>query len=94
MSLSCASAQDLTIWSQWSQATGIGEVFQEVLEAFEADTGLTVEHTTFGEDLTEVYETAVLTGCQPDIVIINLVDKPADWLELGATVPVTAWMDK
>lgn len=92
--LGSASAQDLTIWSLWSEAEGTGTVFKEVLETFQADTGLTVEHTTFGEDLPEAYETAVLAGRQPDIVIVNLVDKPADWLELGATVPVTAWLDE
>ena len=92
--LGSVSAQDLTIWSLWSEATGTGTVFRDVLETFQASSGLSVEHTTFGEDLPEAYETAVLAGRQPDIVIINLVDKPADWLELGATVPVTAWLDE
>ena len=83
------SAQNLTLWSIFSEAEGSGVVFREVLEAFEADTGITVEHTVFGDELPEAYETALIAGRQPDIVMVNLVDKPADWLELGATLPVT-----
>lgn len=45
-------------------------------------------------DSPEVYETSLVAGDAPEIILINLYAKPTEWLEQDATEPVTDWIEQ
>jgi multiple sugar transport system substrate-binding protein len=84
----------LTIQHGWSKSTPVGQLFQNLLDQFhKANPSISFKQTIVtGTDDTQKYETAVLAGEEPDIVLLNLVSDTLNWLQQGATVDVTQYL--
>jgi multiple sugar transport system substrate-binding protein len=78
------------------ETTPAGIALKAAIEAFEDEfPNITVEQNVVAIlDSPEVYETALLAKQPPDVIWINLFGRPLEWLEQGATLPVTDLMDE
>lgn len=76
------------------------EPFRDPLKAafrqFEQENpGIEIEDKVVAvEDSPQVYETSLTAGEPPEVVMINLYGKPTQWMENGATLPVTDYIDE
>ncbi|HEV8546755.1 MAG TPA: ABC transporter substrate-binding protein, partial [Candidatus Limnocylindrales bacterium] len=95
---SATAGEAVTLKLQHSEpeTTPAGIALKAALEAFEKEfPNITVEQNVVAIlDSPEVYETALLAKQPPDIIWINLFGRPLEWLEQGATLPVTDQMDE
>jgi ABC-type glycerol-3-phosphate transport system substrate-binding protein len=82
----------LTVLSLIAGPDPIGEVFAETIERFEAEYGIAVEVLQGGEDTPDVFETMVLAGNEPELVVVNLVEGPLEWLNEGVVVELTDYL--
>lgn len=84
----------IEVMSRWTPDEARGAAFLEVAAAFTEETGVKVEIIGTGEeDLDVAYETALLGGTEPHLVLINLFDRTTSWLENGATIDVAPYID-
>jgi alpha-glucoside transport system substrate-binding protein len=65
---SAAAGSTIEVTSLWGGAEG--EAFQAVLDAFEAESGFTVEYTTVRQDYSTVLNNRLAQGDPPDVAII------------------------
>lgn len=89
-------AVTLTFQHSEPEANPTGVPLKAAIEAFQEEfPNITVEENVVAIlDSPEVYETALLAGEPPDIIMINLFGRPLGWLEQEATQPVTALIDE
>lgn len=89
-----ASSGVLTIQSPWSESTPYFAPFNEIVDAFRAtDPGFEVEVVVTSNDQNqEIFQTNVLAGDAPDIVITNPTRDALSWVEQGVTVPVDDYL--
>ncbi|WP_067226606.1 ABC transporter substrate-binding protein [Streptomyces sp. NBRC 109706] len=85
----------LVVHSMFTAGSDDSEVYETVCDDFErANPGSRIKNlVSGGTDLINVYETARLAGKEADVVLVNLAEKSLSWIELGATVPVTRYLD-
>ncbi|MEM9134255.1 MAG: ABC transporter substrate-binding protein [Actinomycetota bacterium] len=85
----------IEVMTRWLEGEDTAAAFAAVAEKFTADTGIEVEIIgEGGEDLDVAYETALLGGAEPHLVVINLFDKTTGWLDAGAVVDVDPYIDE
>ncbi len=70
------------------KATPSGVLFQQILSDFGKQNHLTINQTIAPTNAPTVYETSLLAGKEPDVVMVNLADKATAWSKEGATVDV------
>ena len=88
------TSDEISVMTRYTAATPEGQAFQRQVDAFTAKTGIKVDVQEGGESLDDSYETSLAAGKEPDVVSINLFDKTTGWLENGATVDVTKYVDE
>ena len=72
----------------------MGKAFAADLAGFTKKTGIKVHAISVGPDeLQSAYEASVLAKKEPDVVITNLYDKSLNWLNTGAALPVTKYLN-
>lgn len=93
---SAGEAVTLKLQHSEPETTPAGIALKAALAAFEKEfPNIKVEQNVVAIlDSPEVYETALLAKQPPDIIWINLFGRPLEWLEQGATLPVTDQMDE
>lgn len=85
----------LTLMSQWGPSDPEGKVLESFISDFEDKTGIAVELTVVageGSDLATTFESMVLAGNEPDLVLKNLFNTTVNWMDQGATVPVDEYL--
>ena len=85
---SSASDTTLSILHITDKATPNGAQFQQILRDFGTQNHVTVNQTISPNNAPEVYETSLLAGKEPDVVMVNLADKATAWSKEGATIDV------
>ncbi|RMI37117.1 ABC transporter substrate-binding protein [Streptomyces triticirhizae] len=85
----------LVVHNMFTAGGADSEVYDTVCDTFERENpGSRIKNlVSGGTDLVNVYETARLAGKEADVVMVNLAEKSLSWSELGATVPVTRYLD-
>ncbi len=83
----------VTILSNVQSGTPTGDVQEDVIAAFEEETGATVNLVQVGETIPDVFETSVAGGKQADIVMVNLAEKTTTWVEQGIAIPASEYLD-
>ncbi len=78
----------LSILHITDKATPSGAQFQQILHDFGTQNHITVQQTIAANDAPQVYETSLLAGKEPDVVMLNLADKATGWSKQGATIDV------
>lgn len=87
------SKDELVVMSTYAPSDPMGPAYAKAVEAFTAKTGIPVKNVFTGAvEMYNAYETSVLAGREPDVLIINLYDKALDWTDAGATTPVTDYL--
>lgn len=87
------SKPELVVMSTYSPSDPTGPAYAKAVEEFTAKTGIPVRNIFSGAvEMYNAYETSVLAGQEPDVLMINLYDKALDWTENGATIPVTDYL--
>lgn len=87
-SSSSPDSTTLSILHITGKSTPNGIQFQQILHGFETQNHITIKQTISANDATQVYETSLLAGKEPDIVMVNLADKATKWSSEGATIDV------
>ncbi|MBN8881051.1 MAG: extracellular solute-binding protein, partial [Salana multivorans] len=87
------TTDSLTLHTSWLDGEPRTGQLRKVLEEFTAETGITVELLQNGNELNQVYETAVLAGDEADVVLTNLTDKQLEWAKSGAVAPVNDYIE-
>ncbi|MFC0680133.1 ABC transporter substrate-binding protein [Lysobacter korlensis] len=82
----------LKILSVWAPGTAEADIVDDAIAQYEDETGIDVELTTAGEETGAQYEVSVLGGDAPHVIVVNLVDKQATWLEQGIVEPVNEYL--
>ena len=82
--------EPLVVMSTFSPNENTGPAFAEAVRQYTEKTGVEVE-TLFSSptQIFTAYETAVLAGQEPHVLIVNLYDRSLEWTKTGATLPVT-----
>lgn len=87
------STEPLVVMSTFTPADFAGPAYEAAIAAFTKETGIKVKSVTVGAvDIYTAYETAVLAGEEPDVLIANLYDKALTWTDNGATLPVNDYL--
>ncbi|MGC5170102.1 ABC transporter substrate-binding protein [Microbacterium sp. DT81.1] len=90
---SSSGDEPLVVMSTFTPADFAGPWYEAAVEAFTEETGIEVKSVTVSAvDIYTAYETAVLAGEEPDVLIANLYDKALTWTETGATLPVNDYL--
>jgi multiple sugar transport system substrate-binding protein len=85
--------EELVVMSTFAPNEATGPAFAAAVASFTEETGIPVRTVFSGAvEMYTAYETSVLAGQEPDILIINLYDKALDWTENGATFPVNDYL--
>lgn len=84
----------IVLHTSWLEGEDRTARLHEILDAFTDETGIGIELLQNGDELNQVYETAVLAGDQADVVLTNLTDKQLDWVESGAVVPAGDYIEE
>jgi multiple sugar transport system substrate-binding protein len=88
------STAPLEVMSNFTPSDAMGSTFAKDLADFTKKTGIKVHAVTVGPDeLQSAYEASVLAKKEPDVVITNLYDKSLQWINNGAALPVTQYVD-
>ncbi|MEU8385748.1 extracellular solute-binding protein, partial [Streptosporangium sp. NPDC048865] len=89
------AATTLTLQTNWTSGGTESVPLKKALADFTAKTGIQVKVLENGDDLNQVYETALLAGQEADVLLVGLLEKQLDWVKNGAVVPaeeyVQAW---
>ncbi|GAA4086687.1 ABC transporter substrate-binding protein [Nonomuraea soli] len=80
--------ETLTLQTNWTTAGTESVPLKKALAAFTQKTGIQVKVLENGDDLNQVYETALLAGQEADVLLVGLLEKQLDWVKNGAVVPV------
>jgi multiple sugar transport system substrate-binding protein len=83
-----SNADVLRVQTNWNASQPQNAPLVEATEKFTEETGIEVELLLNGDDLNQVYESALLAGEEADIVMLNLTDKQLEWAKDGAVVPL------
>ena len=87
------SGAELVVMSTYTPSDAGGPFFAAALAAYTAKTGIPVRSiTSSAVDIFSAYETSVLAGEEPDVLLANLYDKSLTWTANDATVPVTDYI--
>ena len=87
------SAAELVVMSTYTPSDAGGPFFAEALAEYTARTGIPVRSiTSSAVDIFSAYETSVLAGEEPDVLLANLYDKSLTWTANDATVPVNDYI--
>jgi multiple sugar transport system substrate-binding protein len=88
----------LTLLSYWAgeEESPTTVAFFEAVEGFEEEFGVEVDMlaSPTPEELHTRYEQLSIAGDAPDVVMSNLFGKPTSWLENGATVDVSGYVEE
>ncbi|GAA0607656.1 carbohydrate ABC transporter substrate-binding protein [Kribbella sandramycini] len=87
-------ANELTVQTNWTSGGQESVPLKAALEAFTAETGIKVKLLESGDDLNQVYETALLAKKEADVLLVGLLEKQLDWVKNGAVVPVEQYVDQ
>ncbi|GIF98261.1 ABC transporter substrate-binding protein [Catellatospora citrea] len=87
-----AAATSIEVVTRWTAGNSAAAAQKRVLDAYAAETGVTVNLTEGLETIDDQVENAVAAGKSPDLVIVNLFDKTLGWLDAGVTVPVDDYL--
>jgi alpha-glucoside transport system substrate-binding protein len=82
------SGQTIEVAAIWGNDTGEAESFAKVADAFEKQTGATVEYTSTGEDLAAVIGPRIEGNDPPDISIVAQPGLLKDFAARGALIPI------
>ena len=89
------SDAELVVMSTYTPSDAGGPFFAKALEGYTAKTGIPVRSiTSSAVDIFSAYETSVLAGEEPDVLLANLYDKSLTWTANDATVPVNDYITK
>ena len=84
-------AQDVTVMVLWSGAEL--DAFQQVVQAFEAKTGIKVQVESVGRDLPTILVTRFEAGNPPDVAVMPNPGQMAEFVSRGGLVPVEGFVD-
>ncbi|MEJ3652976.1 ABC transporter substrate-binding protein [Actinomycetes bacterium KLBMP 9759] len=85
---------EISVLSAFTRAMPEGEPFYAAVDEFTRRTGIEVRVVEGAEDVPDLYETSVLAGQEPDVVITNLVEKSTGWVGEGVALPVDQYLDE
>jgi multiple sugar transport system substrate-binding protein len=85
---------ELSILTAFTKGTPEGAPFYSAIDRFTAQTGIKVNAVEGAEKVADLYETSVLAGQEPDIMVTNLVEKSTGWVDNGVAVPVDTYLDE
>jgi multiple sugar transport system substrate-binding protein len=88
------AATEIVLQTNWTQGGAETVGLHAALDDFTEQTGITVKTLENGDDLNQVYETALLAGEEADVVLFGLLEKQLDWVKNGAVVPVNDYLDQ
>ncbi|MDR2895563.1 MAG: ABC transporter substrate-binding protein [Propionibacteriaceae bacterium] len=88
-----AGATEIVLQTNWTEGGAETIGLHAVLDKFTEETGITINILESGDDLNQVYETALLAGEEADVVLFGLLEKQLDWAKNGAVVPVNDYLD-
>lgn len=89
--VSTLALADVTIMVLWSGAEL--EAFQKVVDAFKAETGITVRVESVGRDLPTILSTRVAAGNPPDLAGMPNPGQMAEFVARGAVIPIDGIVD-
>lgn len=88
-----ADGETLSIQTPWDQASPFNAPFAQIVEEFEAETGITVTvESSASEQVRQIFTNRVLAGDAPDIVFSNPTREALSWVEQEATVAVDEYV--
>ncbi|PPG73799.1 ABC transporter substrate-binding protein [Rathayibacter sp. AY1F4] len=91
---SAADADSISTLSLYTADSPSGRWLASMAEKFEAESGIAVTNEFVVQtDLPTTYGKSVVAGTEQDLVMTNLVGDPTTWLQNGATVDVTSYID-
>lgn len=87
------STAELVVMSTFSDSDYAGPGYKRAVESFTAATGIKVRSVfSSAVDIYTAYETSVLAGKEPDVLMCNLYDKALTFTQTGATVSATKYL--
>jgi ABC-type glycerol-3-phosphate transport system substrate-binding protein len=83
-----AEPGEIVVMAKWGASGGEGEAFLQVLDAFEAETGIGVNYVGVGDQVPTVLSTQVAGGQPPDVAILPQTGLMNDLVALNALIPI------
>lgn len=90
-----SDGQRLSIQTPWDETSPYQAPFEKIVAEFEQSTGVQVEvqHTSNDQNQ-QIFTTKVLSQEEPDIIFTNPTRDALSWVEQGATVAVSDYVDE